>query len=879
VTGTTAALVSGYFDLEDLGRFDVKGVREPVPVFELRGAGALRTRLDVSRARGLARFVGRDADLRTLEAALERNGQVVGVIGEAGVGKSRLCFEFVERCRARGFMVLEGRAVAHGRNVPLVPILQVFRAYFGITEPDTDRTAREKIAGRMLLLDESFREALPVVFEFLGVPDPERPAPRMDPEARQRQLFGVLRQLIQGGDQRDSVVTLVEDLHWLDAASETWIEQWVDAVPGTRRLLVVNFRPEYRAGWMQQSHFHQVPLMPLGPEATRELLADLLGQDPSTAGLAEAIHRRTAGNPFFTEEVVQALVEAGNLEGGRGNYRLVTPVEKLETPGTVQSLLAARIDRLPEREKRLLQTAAVIGREFSEPVLAAVAELPGTELAQALAKLRSAEFLYEQALYPVAEYAFKHPLTQEVAYRSQLGERRARVHAAVARAIAALHPEKLDERAALLAHHWESAGEVLEAARWHRRAADWVGTSDPATASGHWQKVRTLLGVAPESAETLALGLTARLRLLDFGWRLGIDEEAAARILAEGKAIAGRSGDAALLARLVSTYGIVRGTSGAVQEYVECALEAERLAEQADDAELRFLLQMPVYARYLVGQLDGALARCDAALALLDEHPGFGFAVGTTVDPAVFLAWFRTVVLLEMGRIADCASALDRATEMARERGAQEVLGWVHFGHTWLAEATGRVEGALQHAHQSLEIAERMGSTFSRVTALRAVAVAHLLREEWDDAARVLEEALAADAASADRHGDGRAPCSRSPPRPTSAGTWRPAGLAEASGGTAGASPQIRAARTRPACSGTPTPRRASRRRRSTGLGPGRGDGARLYAPRIHCELAELARLVGDEAGRRRELAEAERLFAAMGATILAEEIARALAG
>ncbi len=480
LSGATAQLVGGYFELKDLGEFTIKGVAEPAPVFELRGAGALRTRFDVSRARGLSRFVGRDADMQTLDAALaharEGNGQVVGIVAEAGTGKSRLCFEFLERCRARGLAVDVGRAVAHGKNLPFLPMLEAFRSYFGIADTDADRLVREKIAGRLLLTDESFRELLPVVFEFFGVPDPQRPPPRMDPELKQRQLFAVLRKAVRQEDAEGQRITLIEDLHWIDAGSEAFLEQWVDAIAGSRGLLLLNFRPEYHAAWMSKSYYRQIPLAPLGPDAVRALLDDLLGGDASIDGLAKAIHQRTGGNPFFTEEVVQSLIESGSLAGTRGSYRLVTPIERLQVPPTVQALLAARIDRLGEREKQVLQAAAVIGKDFPEPILRSV--LPDADLGAALRLLKDAEFVYEQSLYPVAEYAFKHPLTQEVALHSQLKEQRRRTHAAVARALEAAHADRLDENAALLAHHHEEAGDAGAAARWHRRAAEWAGLSD-----------------------------------------------------------------------------------------------------------------------------------------------------------------------------------------------------------------------------------------------------------------------------------------------------------------------------------------------------------------------------------------------------------------
>src|SRR5262245_28629863 len=400
LTEYTAKLIEGMFTLQDLGRMMVKGVKEPVGVYELGGIGRLRTRLDVSRARGFSKFVGRQSEMAALEAAFERaiagNAQVVGVVAEPGIGKSRLCYEFAERCRAWEIPVYEGHGVAHGKTVPLLPVLEFQRAYFGITEQDTARASRDKIAGRMLLLDVPLAEGLPVMFDFLGVPDPERPAPPLAPEARQRQLFDVIRRLGRARSAREPAVFLFEDLHWFDRASEEFIENLVEISPGNRTLLLLNFRPEFHARWMQKSYYQQLPLLPLGPDAIRELFIDLFGTDPLLSRLRELIQERTGGNPFFIEEIVQSLIETGVVEGIRGAYRLVTPTAEVGLPATVQSVLAARIDRLPEREKLLLQTASAIGKKFSEPILRRVAELGDGDLPAALHALTSAEFLYQE---------------------------------------------------------------------------------------------------------------------------------------------------------------------------------------------------------------------------------------------------------------------------------------------------------------------------------------------------------------------------------------------------------------------------------------------------------------------------------------------------
>jgi adenylate cyclase len=423
----------------------------------------------------------------------------------------------------------------------------------------------------MLLLDPALHDALPTMFEFLGVPDPERPAPRLTPEAAQRQLVGIIKHFIQGRTRRGELTAyLLEDLHWLDGASEALLAATLELLAEAPTLYVTAFRPEYHAAWMQDSSYEQLALRPLGGEALSELLRDLLGVDPSLTGLVDRLRDRTGGNPFFIEEVVQALVEAGSLIGTKGAYRLARSVEGLTIPPTVQAVLAARIDRLPAREKAVLQTAAVIGRELREPVLRQVADLPASELAAAVQALAASEFLYEAALYPEVEYAFKHPLTQEVAYRSQLADRRAHVHGRVARAIEVLYPDKLDERAALLAYHWEGAGEKWTAAQWHRRAADWIAGRDRREMDRHWRRVRTLLADVPESPEALALGILARRNIIFNGSALGRTQDEASTLFAEAMELASRLDDPGHRVRLLNAYAFAISQGGSTRRSPTC---------------------------------------------------------------------------------------------------------------------------------------------------------------------------------------------------------------------------------------------------------------------------------------------------------------------
>jgi class 3 adenylate cyclase len=751
----TAKLAELYFALNDLGEFTIKGVAQPMHVYELTGTGPARTRFDLSRARGLVRFVGRDAETRTLEAALERTrrgeGQVLGIVADAGTGKSRLCFEFAERCRAQNVRVLEGRCVAHGKNLPLLPVLEVIRGYFDIDHDDSDRSAREKIAGRLLLLDESYRDELPILFEFLGAPDPERPAPPLPPEARQRRLFALLRRLMQAGGATGEEVTLItfEDLHWIDAASEAWVAEMVNAALGGRTLLLLNFRPEYRADFTQRAHYQQLALQPLTADAIGELIADLIGSDPSTEGLARRIHTHTGGNPFFAEEVVQTLVESGQLTGVRGAYQLATDAARLDVPPTVQALLAARIDRLPEREKRVLQSAAVIGKDFAEPLLAAVVGLPERELADALARLRSGEFLHEKSLYPIAEYSFKHPLTQAVAQDSLLGERRRALHAAVARATLEAGGN-LDEQAALLAHHFEAAEEAEPAAEWHRRAAEWIAGSNAVQATHHWQRVRALADRIENAALASELGERARTMILEYAWRRGISQQEADELLVEGEAWARRQSDPCALARLYNSYSIAIALGlGQLARALEVCEVGLALARDAGDEPLTFALELRVA---LVTEYTGDIRAARRAIDAANAHPPAVMEAASPLvgyDAAVFAPAYSAVVAHREGRFDEAIRGFEEQILRARERGATEVLGWLQSYEAEVWRDRGDFPRAVRLAGESLEIGERIESPVSRALPLGTLGRARAHEGDLDGALELAEEWLAASTSTA----------------------------------------------------------------------------------------------------------------------------------
>jgi class 3 adenylate cyclase len=884
----TAQMCQGFFTLRDLGKHEARGLSQPVAVFELEDVGRVRTRLEVSRSRGFSRFVGRQDEMAALEAALEKaiagNAQVVGVVAEAGTGKSRLCYEFAERCRARDVPVYEAHGVAHGKAVSLLPILEFFRSYFGINEQDTARAARDKIAGRILQLDQSLADVLPLLFDFLGVPDPEQPSSPLGPEARQRRFLELTRRLARARSSREPAVLLFEDLHWFDRASDEYIENVVvEVAPGNRTLLLLNFRPEYHAGWMQRSYYHQLPLLPLSPEEIADLLGDLLGADPSLRRLRDLIQERTGGNPFFIEEIIQSLQETGALVGTRGTYRLDRPLEDIGIPATVQSVLAARIDRLPEREKLVLQTASVIGKNFSEPILRRVAELGDGDLPAALHALTNAEFLYQEALYPDAEYAFKHPLTQEVAYRSQLAERRARVHGAVARTIEELESGKLGEHAALLAHHWEHAREAREAAKWHRRAAEWVGLNNSAEALRHLASVKQLLDTLPETPEVLAERAAVRSQIILHVARLGDVEDQATSLFREGRELATRSGDPHALSQVLNSFGVAQCLTGAVNEASDRLVQSIQCADETADTGLRVSNRYGLCLAYwLAGRIRDCLAVAERGQELANGNLDLGADRG--LSPSLGFSAYQGSALSLTGRPREGAVELDRVIKLSRES-RQRVLVWVaHIFHVLRCEVTGEAPAALAHARAAVEEAECTGSAHARIAAYYSLGTANVLNCAWRGAVEALEQALAL--------GKERRLLS-----------WESSVLARMAAAHLGLGDHERALTV--AEESIADSRRLNVRisefwallpriralRDLHGL-DAKGNieaalaeadawlemsGAKSYEPFLHVERAELARLVGDDDARARELREAHRLFTEIGAPIRAAEIARAL--
>jgi class 3 adenylate cyclase len=733
LTGHAARLAQGYLALRELGPRQIKGSSRPIEVCEVVGLGTARGHIDVARGRGLSRFVGRDAELRELDDGLvranARDGQVLGVIADPGLGKSRLVSEFVQELRRGGVEVHEAHCQAHARALPLVPMLEMLRSYFGITEDLGSQAARERIRARLCQADPSLDEEAPLVFEFLAVPDPRRPLGTIDPEARRRRLLRLIRRLVRTPAREQAVVTVIEDAHWIDQASDEFLANLVEATARAHNLVVVTFRPEYTAAWMRRSWYRQLPLSPLAPAVVGILLGELLGPDPSLDGLAELIADRTAGNPFFVEEVVRDLAEAGVLAGERGGYRLAGEAGQVAIPDTVQSVLAARIDRLGNRAADLLAAAAVIGREFDRDLLDRVAQLPSGGLDPVIERLVEAELIAPTEVYPVAVYAFRHPLTHEVALGALLSERRRELHRRAAQAIAELNPERTGEMAALIAQHYEHAGLTLEACTWHLSAATWALANDQTAAVAYLNRVRALEPELPDGDESDRVRASGSALLLVLLWRIGAELEQLRELFGESVAAARRASDDALLAQVHCAFSIcLMGAGGHCEEAAQRADDAVRTARSCGDVALRSAVQALCAYAYAQSRPAGDILRTTAeVLEHTADLPELNFGVMFESPRGLALLW-HCVSLALVGRTGEAFAGMEEADKFLRGRGLKETLSWSAWCRFVILRVAGVEMGQtdVEIAREAHALGEAIGGPLAKMVTQTTLSAGYL---------------------------------------------------------------------------------------------------------------------------------------------------------
>ncbi|MBP0619482.1 adenylate/guanylate cyclase domain-containing protein [Cupriavidus consociatus] len=655
VSESTQRLAEGYFAFKPLGVAQVKGIPMPLAVYELTGIGPLRTRLQVAAHRGLACFVGRDRELETLQQALQRSaaghGQIVAVVGEAGVGKSRLFHEF--KARSPGSCLkLETFSVSHGKAFAYLPLIELVKNYFQIETHDDERKAREKVAGRVVMLDRGLEDVLPYLLHLLGISEPGSALPNMDPLIRRQRTFEAITSLLARESRNQPLVLLFEDLQWLDSETEAFLDVLVDRLADARILLLLNYRPEYQHGWSHMDCYTPLRLDPLGLAEAGQLLTALLGDDPALADLKRLILAKTEGNPFFMEEVVQTLCEEKALLGEPGHYRIEKTPTALHIPTTVQGVLAARIDRLSRAEKDLLQTLAVIGKEFSLSLIQRVVAQPDEQLRPLLAQLEAGEFIYERPAFPDTEYTFKHALTQEVAGNSLLTEQRTALHQRTAQAIEALFQNQLKDHYGELARHYSLSGNDPKAVEYLQYTGQQaVQRSAYHEAISHLNAALELLARQPDTPERAHQELALRLAIgpaltAARGFAAAEVETTYSRALA----LCGQGGDTPqLFPTLVGlrTYFSLRAEHAKAYRLGKQLL---RLAGHTNDPELSGEAHVALgMTAYYLGRFGIARTHLGDALALYGAGPHLTHLNVHGVDPEVRALSMSALVLWALG--------------------------------------------------------------------------------------------------------------------------------------------------------------------------------------------------------------------------------------
>jgi class 3 adenylate cyclase/tetratricopeptide (TPR) repeat protein len=734
----TLGLAEGFVVVKPLGERPVKGLDAPIEVFEVVGAGTVRSRLQAAAARGLTRFVGRDAELEQLRQALERagtgHGQVVGVVGDPGVGKSRLFWEFTHSHRTQGWVLVESSSVSYGTATAFLPVIELLRTYFQIEVRDDARRIREKVTGKLLSLDRTLEPSLPALLSLLDVPVDDPQWQRLDPTQRRQQTLDGIKRLLLRESQVQPLVLVFEDLHWIDAETQAFLDSMVESVPAARLLLLVNYRPEYQHPWGSRTYYRQLRIDPLPPESAEELLEVLLGSDAGLQPLKRLLIERTEGNPFFLEESVRTLVETRVLAGERGAYQLAKAVHTLQIPATAQAILAARIDRLAPEDKRLLQAASVIGKDVSFTLLQIVAEGPEEGLRRGLAHLQAAEFLYEARLFPDLEYTFKHALTLEVTYQSLLHERRRALHRRVLQVIEQQQAGREQERIELFAHH-AARGEL-----WDRAAGYLYQAGKEAFARARYEAGATFCQAAVDALDRLghAADLTLKLDAYLELWsaRSTTGEYAGLRELGEkAEALARALGDGPRLAQaqLRQAQAVINGViSGTLESAIDRAREAFERAGPGDLRTRSYAQFVVGYACRDLGRIPEAVREFGVGLALFEPMDRYGEEPGLVFPIHVSLSAWCSEAYAALGNFpqafASAREALRVATEIHHPTSlavANRYLGYVHI-------LRGEMDTALLFLERGLAIAREHNLFLATIFTASQLAYALVLLGQRD---------------------------------------------------------------------------------------------------------------------------------------------------
>jgi DNA-binding winged helix-turn-helix (wHTH) protein/tetratricopeptide (TPR) repeat protein len=786
VSSETLRLAEGHVNAKPFNRrAPARALRGPV--YQLVEVVMGQSRFRALAARGLTDFTGRDTEMAQIERlharAQQGNGQVVAIIGEPGMGKSRLLHEFLRTGQHPHSLTLETASVSYRKTTSYVPVIALLKAYFKIAERDAPGAIRDKVTGAVLALDPALAPDLPPLLALLDAPVEQSSWALLDSTQRRQHTLQALKRLILRESVRQPVILAFEDLHWVDGASQDFLEALIDGLTHAPVLLLLTYRPEYKHPWGSKSYYTQLHLNAFQGDANEAFLHNLIGDDASLKQLKALL--AVYANPFFLEESVRSLVETNVIAGGLGNYRVVGPLQEVRIPATVQAILAARIDRLSASSKQLLQAASVLGTQVPRAILRLLAGSTEDELDRGLAELREGEFLFESRLFPDVEYAFKHALTHEVAYGCLLGEPRRTLHQRCVEAIERLHSDRLAEHAEQLAHHAVRGELRQKAVVYLRQAGRKAATrSVPHDARSWLEQALAILETLPQSGLALEQAFDVRLELRPVLNQLGEPRRMLER-LHEAEILAERLNDDRQRGRVCAFMATTHSLLGELDEAIATGNRARHIAEGLGDLELRILATSFLgQAHYYRGEYEAVVKAATDNLAALPAEWTYEY-FGNVAPASVFDRAWLAMALAQLGRFSEASQLeaeairlaepmqhaftlgraylaagtlhplegnwskarplIERWIEVARTGNVALHLPWAVASSAWILSELGQTNEALVRLREGENLVDRQatrGIVGQSAWAYHALGRAALLLGRFDDARRLSKQAI-----------------------------------------------------------------------------------------------------------------------------------------
>jgi len=745
----TFRLIKAYFDCDDLGLARVKGKKEPQRIYELIKPSHVKTRIEASVSKGLVRFVGRKNSMgvvkNTWDKAINGAGQVLGIVGEAGVGKSRILLEFRKSLENKELNYFEGRCIHYGGSMAYLPILDVLKAIFGIEEGQHESLINKNINERLETLDKMLLlELLPVFQDLLSLRVEEASWMESEPQKKQKRTFEALRNLFIRLSQDKPLILAVEDLHWMDKTSEEFINYFIDSMPKNPILLILLYRPEYSHQWGSKSYYNKIGLNQLGMESSAKLVSTILEGGNVATELKELILNRSAGNPLFMEEFTHTLLENGSIGRENNQFVLTTKFKDIRVPDTIQGIIAARMDRLEDNLKRTMQVASVIGRDFAYRILQTITGMR-EDLKSHLLNLQGLEFIYEKSLFPDLEYIFKHALTQEVAYNSLLQKRRKEIHEKIGRAIEDLYPERQEEFYEMLAYHYSKSDNSLKAYQYLKLSGKKATRSH-----ANWEAIRfyreaiDMLARMPSTDSIKSEELQVRVSFATPAMFLSYPGDSI-DILKSSVELASEEEDVKSIAKLNGTLSHAYAIKGESNLAIEHAEKCFQGACKIQDLDLMAPIARDLTSAYMfAGELQKAVPIFSKVIPLIEKANKQSESFGRPASVYTFLCGLAGFITSFLGSFNEAENLCQKSFSNAIQNNNIFELAYSEFSYGLTMMQKGNGPSTVKHLQKCVDYLEKSQMSTLMDPALAILGLGYIFQGDLGNATKFVDRAIAA---------------------------------------------------------------------------------------------------------------------------------------